>query len=912
MGKPEFKILLPKTSFSMKANLKEKEPQIQKFWKENDIYNLILGKNSQKPAFILHDGPPYANGQIHMGHALNKILKDILVKYKNISGWSAPFVPGWDCHGLPIEYQLLKELKIQKNEISQIEFRKKAIEFVKKYLNIQMKEFIRLGIFADWENPYLTMQRSYEAEILLTFAELVEKKFIYRGEKPIHWCPTCETALAEAEVEYSDVSSPSIYILFECRDMKGVSALVWTTTPWTLPANTALAFNNNFLYSTIAVNLNGRELRLLLVDEKAGEICEKIGAGNYKIISQNKGSRFAGMKFKHPFLPGESVGITADFVEKKEGTGIVHIAPGHGDDDFREGLKYGLPVLSPVNEKGRFTEEAGFLKGDFVFDADKKIINLLEKKGALLKSEEITHSYPHCWRCKKPIIFRATPQWFISIDHNDFRKKLLNEIDRTEWVPPEGRKRITAMVEGRPDWCISRQRLWGVPIPVFYCKKCKKPLLDAKIIRRLAALVQAAGSDVLLKDKLPLKLECPCGSREFRRENDILDVWFDSGVSHHILREREGHKYPADVYLEGSDQHRGWFQTSLILARITTGKAPYRTVLTHGFVVDRAGQKMSKSLGNVITPQEIFEKSGSDILRLWVASQDYSTDMRISDEILKSCVESYRKIRNTFRFLLGNLHGWNPQMEIKSEQLKEVDRWILIRMEETKKKVLADYEAYNFSSAFHRIFLFMNSELSSFYLDILKDRLYTLGENWHERRSAQTALWHLLKNLTSLTSPILSHTAEEVRSIINSEITPLGKSVFLEEIPGEKFFETAAWQNKWVSLMKVREVVLKAIENAREKGEIGNPLEAGIWVKPSSAEEQNILTGYGKDDLKEFFLVSEIRQPEENEIISSHQQDDILVEVFTAAGEKCKRCWRITKDTKDGLCKRCRDVLGIS
>jgi len=909
MGKPEFKILLPKTSFSMKANLREKEPEIQKFWRKNDIYNFILEKNSQKPIFTLHDGPPYANGHIHMGHALNKILKDILVKYKNISGWSAPFVPGWDCHGLPIEYQLFKELGVKKTEIPQIEFRKKAVAYVKKYLNIQMKEFIRLGIFADWKRPYLTMQKSYEAAILETFAGLVEKKFIYRGEKPIHWCHSCETALAEAEVEYKDITSPSIYILFECLDMKDVHALVWTTTPWTLPANAALAFNENFLYSVISVNVNGKQMKLLMVDEKAGEIC---GGSDYKIISQNKGSHFAGMKFKHPFLKKKSVGITADFVEKQEGTGIVHIAPGHGEDDYRAGLKYGLPVFSPVDEKGRFTGEAGLLKGEFVFKADKKIIALLEKKGTLLKNGEITHSYPHCWRCKKPIIFRATPQWFISIDHDNLRKKLLDEINRVEWVPEEGIKRITAMVEHRPDWCISRQRLWGVPIPVFYCKKCGKPLLDAKIIRRLATLVRAAGSEILLEDNLPLELKCSCGNSGFRRENDILDVWFDSGVSHHILRERDGHKYPADVYLEGSDQHRGWFQTSLILACITSGEAPYRTVLTHGFVVDGKGQKMSKSVGNIISPQEIIDKSGADILRLWVASQDYSADMRISDEIIKSCVESYRKIRNTFRFLLGNLHGWNPQMEMKFEKMKEVDRWILVRMEETKKKVIADYDAYNFSSAFHRLFLFMNSEISSFYLDILKDRLYTLGEAWEERKSAQTALWHLLKNLVTLLAPILSHTAEEVWAAVNREIITLSESVFSEEIPEEKFFGLADWKNKWTFLMKAREIVLKAIEIAREKGEIGNPLEAGIWIKTSSADEQDILAGFNKDDLKEIFLVSEIRSPEENEILSSRRQNDIEVSVFTAGGEKCKRCWRMTKDTKDGLCKRCRDVLGIS
>ena len=900
----KYNVLLPKTAFSMKANLREKEPLIQKKWKKADIYEQILLNNSGKKPFVLHDGPPYANGHIHIGHALNKILKDIIVKYKNISGFAAPFVPGWDCHGLPIEYQLFKELNITKSDISQIDFRKKAAEFAKKFLKIQLSEFMRLGIFADWKKPYLTINKNYEAGILETFAALVEKGFVYRGAKPVYWCCSCETALAEAEVEYHDIPSPSITVLFKSEDLENTYAAVWTTTPWTLPANAALAFNKDFLYSVIEMDIKGYQTRILVLDAKKEEIRDKVHAKDFRIISQNKGSRFAGMKFRHPFLNQPAVGICADFVESGEGTGIVHIAPGHGEDDYRAGLKYNLPVISPVDERGLFTKEAGEFRGQFVFDANEKIINIMREKGALLESEEITHSYPHCWRCKKPVIFRATPQWFISVDKDNLRGKLLEEIKRVEWTPPEGENRISAMVENRPDWCISRQRYWGVPIPVFYCANCGEHLLDAKIIRKLGALVRAEGSDILLKENLPVDMICrKCGGKKFSLENDILDVWFDSGASHHILEERAGHRFPADLYLEGSDQHRGWFQSSLILSCATKGPAPYKNVVTHGFVVDGAGRKMSKSQGNVITPQEIIDKSGADILRIWTASQNYAGDLRLSNEILKSCTDYYRKIRNTFRFMLGNLHGWSIKNETPKAQMTALDLYILARMEAVKKEVTANYENYHISEAFHCLFDFINLDLSSFYLDIIKDRLYTLGADWPDRRSSQSALWELLKNLTLLFAPVISHTCEEVLQTAKEEIDgTLPESVFLMEIPEEKFFIPENKAGQWIRLLKIRESVLKAIEDARANGKIGNALEAGASI---TGDRENTLSYFSESALKEIFLISQLGEAAGKEILAEREENGILVKIYRAEGTKCGRCWRITQNNSDGICERC-------
>ncbi|MBA3053140.1 MAG: isoleucine--tRNA ligase [Candidatus Omnitrophota bacterium] len=903
----KYKVLLPKTAFSMKANLREKEPLIQQKWKKADIYEQILLNNAGKKVFVLHDGPPYANGRIHIGHALNKILKDIIVKYKNISGFAAPFVPGWDCHGLPIEYQLFKELNIGKSDISQIEFRKKAADFAKNFVKIQMKEFMRLGIFADWGKPYLTINKTYEAGILETFAELVEKGYVYRGAKPVYWCCDCETALAEAEVEYHDIPSPSITVLFKSEELENTCAAVWTTTPWTLPANVALAFNKDFLYSVIELERDGKKIRVLALDEKKEEIRAKFNSKDMRIISQAKGIKYAGMKFRHPFLERSSVGIVADFVESGEGTGIVHIAPGHGEDDYRAGLKYNLPVISPVDERGRFTEEAGEFSGQFVLDANEKILDVMRAKGSLLESEQISHSYPHCWRCKKPVIFRATPQWFISIDKNNLRGKLLEEIKGVGWTPPEGEKRISAMVEGRPDWCISRQRYWGVPIPVFYCEKCGEHLLDSKVIKKLAALVRAEGSDILLKENLPLEMICEkCGGKKFSLENDILDVWFDSGASNHILEERAGHHWPADLYLEGSDQHRGWFQSSLILSCAAKGAAPYKNVVTHGFVTDGEGRKMSKSQGNVITPQEIIDKSGADILRIWTASQNYAGDLRLSDEILKSCTDYYRKIRNTFRFMLGNLHGWTSDMQTPKDRMTSIDLYILSRMETVKKEVRGDYESYNIAGAFHRLFDFINLDLSSFYLDIIKDRLYTLGEDWPERRSSQSALWELLKNLTLLFAPVLAHTSEEVLQTAKEEIDgSLPDSVFLTEIPEEKFVITAKKAEEWAQLFKIRESVLKAIEKARGDGRIGNALEAGVSI---SGDGGNAIAAFSETELKEIFLISQIGDEDGKEILAERSENGVTVKIYRADGVKCGRCWRITRDNSDGLCGRCGKI----
>ncbi|MDO9513078.1 MAG: class I tRNA ligase family protein, partial [Elusimicrobiota bacterium] len=657
----------------------------------------------------------------------------------------------------------------------------------------------------------------------------------------------------------------------------------------------------------IELERDGKKIRVLALDEKKEEIRAKFNSKDMRIISQAKGIKYAGMKFRHPFLERSSVGIVADFVESGEGTGIVHIAPGHGEDDYRAGLKYNLPVISPVDESGRFTEEAGEFSGQFVLDANEKILDVMRAKGSLLESEQISHSYPHCWRCKKPVIFRATPQWFISIDKNNLRGKLLEEIKGVGWTPPEGEKRISAMVEGRPDWCISRQRYWGVPIPVFYCEKCGEHLLDSKVIKKLAALVRAEGSDILLKENLPLEMICEkCGGKKFSLENDILDVWFDSGASNHILEERAGHHWPADLYLEGSDQHRGWFQSSLILSCAAKGAAPYKNVVTHGFVTDGEGRKMSKSQGNVITPQEIIDKSGADILRIWTASQNYAGDLRLSDEILKSCTDYYRKIRNTFRFMLGNLHGWTSDMQTPKDRMTSIDLYILSRMETVKKEVKGDYESYNIAGAFHRLFDFINLDLSSFYLDIIKDRLYTLGEDWPERRSSQSALWELLKNLMLLFAPVLAHTSEEVLQTAKEEIDgSLPDSVFLMEIPEEKFVITAKKAEEWAQLFKIRESVLKAIEKARGDGMIGNALEAGVSI---SGDGGNAIGAFSETELKEIFLISQIGDEDGKEILAERSENGVTVKIYRADGVKCGRCWRITRDNSDGLCGRCGKI----
>ncbi len=727
---------LPKTDFPMKADLPKREPDMLNSWKEKDIYAHIRGKFKGKPKYILHDGPPYANGDIHIGHALNKTLKDIVVKYKTMRGFDAPYVPGWDCHGLPVEHQLFKELKISKGQIGQLEFRKKAADYALRYVGIQKEQFKRLGVFGDWEDPYLTLSPGYVAGIMRSFAKLVEGGYVYKGRKPVNWCTRCETALAEAEVEYADHTSPSVYVKFQIKDTKIKDGrhflIIWTTTPWTLVANVAIAVHPEMSYVSIKVG----EETFFIAQDLLNIVLEKLNIKEYKKISALKGRDLEGLNYIHPFLKREGKVVLANYVSNEEGTGCVHTAPGHGMEDFMTGQKYGLPTIMPVNEKGLFDDTAGELSGMHVFKANDAIIERLKKDGNLLNSATISHSYPHCWRCKSPVIFRATVQWFINVDHNGLRKKTLEAVKGVKWVPSVGEKRISAMIETRPDWCLSRQRYWGVPIPAFYCEGCELPVLDAKAIDRVADMMEKEGSDVWFartaEELLPPGFKCPeCKKDKFRKEEDILDVWFDSGVSHQsVIRARPGLQFPADLYLEGSDQHRGWFQSAILTSMPIEGRPPFKNVLTHGFVVDGEGRKMSKSLGNVVSPQDVIKTHGADVLRLWVASCDYYEDIRISKEILERTSEAYRKIRNTARFILGNLYDFDPVKDrVGHEELLGFDKWAVSKACSLIEEITKYYDDFEFHKVFRALYNFCTVELSSFYLDVLKDRLYTYAPN---------------------------------------------------------------------------------------------------------------------------------------------------------------------------------------
>jgi isoleucyl-tRNA synthetase len=941
-------INLPFTKFQMKADLPKREPEIQRKWEEMRIYEAIQEKNKGGPRYILHDGPPYANGNIHMGHALNKILKDIVIKFKLMEGFNVPFVPGWDCHGLPIEYQLLKSLGIKKEEIDRVEFRKKARAYALEFAGIQKEEFKRLGIFADWENPYLTMSYDYEAKIIEVFKRLVVKGYIYKGKKPVYWCANCETALAEAEVEYSNHTSHSVYVKFpvkkpgkkrnpefELLAKRGlesaipISVLIWTTTPWTLPANVALAFHPEYEYVWVKLTSpESKEEIIIVAKELTSNLMEKLGIKNYDILKVWRGRDFEGGIFSHPFMERDSLGICADFVTLEEGTGVVHIAPGHGQEDYQIGLKYGLPVLAPVDDKGRFTKEVAQFSGMDVFSCDALIIEKLKNSSHLLYSEEIVHAYPHCWRCKKPIIFRATEQWFLNVDKDRLREKMLEVVKKVKWIPKIGENRISSMVEVRPDWCLSRQRYWGVPLPIFYCKNCGEPLMSEESIDAVRDLVLREGSDAWYIKKeeeiLPEGIEChKCKGKEFIKEEDILDVWFDSGVSHEaVLKERENLSWPADLYLEGSDQHRGWFQTSLIPAVALENGAPFRSVLTHGFVVDGEGRKMSKSIGNVIAPQEIIEKYGAEILRLWVASEDYREDVRISSEILSHIVDGYRRIRNTFRFLLGNLSDFSLSQKVKYEEMPEIDRWMLHLLQELISQVREGYESFEFHRVYRAIHNFCTKELSSFYLDVLKDRLYTFARDSFLRKSAQTVLYEIAVNLIKLTVPILSHTAEEAWEMVPEVKQP---SVFLTNFPQvKKKYWNEQLNEKWENILTIRRSVVKALELARKREIIGSSLEAEVDLYTLDKTLLTFLHNY-KKDWKEILIVSEVKLFEEapsgqsgieksEVIMKSEEIPELYMKVKRAPGKKCVRCWNWSPSVGEDrehhqLCARCVEVV---
>ena len=923
MGKAEYKttLNLPETSFPMKASLSSREPLMLELWAKNDIYRAICSRRKAKEKFVLHDGPPYANGEIHLGQALNKILKDIVVKYKTMRGFYTPFVPGWDCHGLPVEHQLFKELKISKHKISRTEFRKKAQDYALKYVAIQKEQFKRLGIFGDWDNPYLTLEPAYQAKIIECFGKLYLDGYIYRGLKPIHWCATCETALAEAEVEYAERSSPSIYVSFNVLsgiekafpDLRGAVFLIWTTTPWTLPANMAVAVRPEFEY--VAVSLKGRTL--IVARELLDRVAKDLGEEQYRVLGSCRGSALEGVIAQHPFIERKSPVVLSAHVTLEQGTGCVHVAPGHGEEDYQIGRAYGLEVYAPVNEKGEFTREAGQFAGLGVENANAKIIEHLAARGALLMSREIVHSYPHCWRCNQPVIFRATTQWFMGVDRNQLRKRALGLIGAVRWIPERSQNRISSMLEQRPDWCLSRQRYWGVPIPMLYCDRCGETLLNEETLERIRTHVAERGADVWFREPaasfMPDGCACPsCGGKEFRKEEDIIDVWFDSGISHQaVLATRPELGYPCALYLEGSDQHRGWFQTSLLTSVALRGDAPFAGVLTHGFVTDGEGKKMSKSAGNVIAPQRIIEQYGADILRLWVASVDYSADMRISQQIIEKLVDAYRRIRNTFRFILGNLCDFSPERDaVPGDRMEEIDRWILSRTQRLLKEMTDAYEQYDFCGVYHQLHNFCAVELSSLYLDILKDRLYTRAAGSPQRRSGQTAMNHILDVLIKVAAPILAFTAEEAWQAAPS----MGKereSVHLTDWPiVDQGLIDEPLEAEWEKLREVRKEVSKALELARQEHMIGNALEAEVTIACDDESMFRFLREK-EDILADLFIVSQVVLRGVNALGGGRTRE---VSVARAKGTKCARCWKYSvsvgeNDDHPAICWKCVEVV---
>ncbi|MCM8771308.1 MAG: isoleucine--tRNA ligase [Candidatus Omnitrophica bacterium] len=932
---------LPHTDFPMKADLAVKEPLILKRWEEIGLYNLIRKKSVGRKKYILHDGPPYANGDIHIGHALNKTLKDIIIKYKTMAGFDASFVPGWDCHGLPVEHQLFKELGINKYQISQIDFRLQAYKYAMKFVNIQREQFKRLGVTADWDNPYLTLDKQYEEAVVRSLGELVRKGYIYRGQKPVNWCFKCETALAEAEVEYQDHLSPSIYIKFETfgpwpalkniPPEKKVCAIVWTTTPWTLIANVAIALHPDFEYALIDV---GDEVWIIQKD-LVSRVMEKIGIREYKIRDYVKAKELEGMPYRDIFKPPRKANfkfVLADYVSKEEGTGCVHTAPGHGQEDYLTGKKYHLEECMPVDNKGEFFQDIALeFKGMHVFDANAKIIERLKRQGNLLYAAEITHSYPHCWRCKTPIIIRSTEQWFLNVEHNNLREKLLEAIrNDIRWIPPSGRERILAMVEMRPDWCLSRQRYWGVPIPALGCRDCAKKFLDPQIIDKFADIVAREGSDAWflkdIKEFLTKDSRCPyCqGNKLIMEKDDILDVWFESGVSHQaVLKKRKDLAFPCALYLEGSDQHRGWFQSSLIPSMCIDAKPPFESVLTHGFVVDGLGRKMSKSQGNVISPQDIIKKYGADILRLWVASSDYNEDIRISEEILARLVEAYRKIRNTVRFILSNLYDFDPaQDKIDYINLRKIDKWILYRLQRLLDSVNKGFENFEFHKVYKEIYDFCNEDLSMNYLDMVKGRLYTYKANSTDRRAAQTAIYEVLNCLMRIMAPIFVFTADEIYQHVSGK-GKSSESIHLLEWPqiNPIFAQTSLANEKNIAaeleiIMDLIPEVAKLLEEKRSLGLIGSSFDAQIIILTNNEFRYKYLESL-KPELPEIFKVSQVNLQKRDKInqgVVLAKYNDIAIMADKAEGAKCSRCWNYSLSVGKNkehplLCDRCFQAI---
>ena len=909
---------LPKTSFKMKANLAQKEPLTLRDWKKAEIYEKSLKEGA--PFFVLHDGPPYANGDIHIGHALNKILKDIILKYKRLRGYNAPYIPGWDTHGLPIEWKIMEELGEKAKNMTPLQIRQECKKYALKWVEKQKEGFKRLGILGNWDNPYITLRPEYEAEQLKVFKEIYENGYIYKGLKPVYWSPTTETALAEAEIEYKDVTSHSIYVKFEgekdLTDKLGVdeaSILIWTTTPWTLPANLGV-----FLHPEFDYGLYKTEKGNLVVAKDLAEDVFKTLDLSYELLKEFKGTELEYTHYQHPFLDRKGLVMNADYVTIDAGTGAVHTAPGHGADDYNYSLKYNIGILSPVDDKGHMTKEAGKYEGMFYAKASKAIVEDLTESGHMLYHTTFVHSYPHDWRSKKPVIFRATEQWFISVDDSDIRQNALDALKKVEFVPEWGKNRINAMIETRPDWTISRQRVWGVPIPLFYNKETNEVIYDSEIMDRVIELVKKEGTDIWWKyeakeiigeellEKLNLK------DIEIRKERSIMDVWFDSGVSHRGVLVPRNLPRPADLYLEGSDQHRGWFQSSLLTSIASTKDAPYKRVLTHGFVMDGQGRKMSKSLGNTIVPKDIIEKYGADILRLWVSSVDYREDVRISENILQQMSDAYRRIRNTARFLMGNLNDFDYATEkVDYNDMFEIDKWAMHKLEELKEKTTEYYDKYEFYNLFQEITYFCSIEMSSFYLDIVKDRLYCEGPKSLERRSAQTVLTEVLKVLVRIISPVLSFTAEEIWERIPASLKDEESVHLASWIDPNPAYKNEELAKKWGKIAHLRKEVNKKIEAQRQEGLIGHSLDARVLLNITN-DDYSFLKDYTEDEVSDLFIVSQTKFVDDE--LEKSEIEGISIGVTKALGKKCERCWKYSEEVgKDerypDVDPRCAKVL---